>query len=51
MIRVVVADDQAAVRGGFAALIDARDDMRVDGEAKDGREAVDLARRTCPTSS
>jgi DNA-binding NarL/FixJ family response regulator len=48
MIRVVVADDQAAVRGGFAALIDAQDDMRVDGEAKDGREAVDLARRVFP---
>jgi DNA-binding NarL/FixJ family response regulator len=48
MIRVVVADDQAAVRGGFAALIDAQDDMRVDGQAKDGREAVDLARRVFP---
>src|SRR5919108_3308058 len=48
MIRVVVADDQAAVRGGFAALIDAQDDMRVDGEANDGREAVDLARRVFP---
>jgi DNA-binding NarL/FixJ family response regulator len=48
VIRVVVADDQAAVRGGFAALIDAQDDMRVDGEAKDGRQAVDLARRVSP---
>ena len=48
MIRVVVADDQAAVRGGFAALIDAQDDMRVDGQAKNGREAVDLARRVFP---
>ena len=48
MIRVVVADDQAAVRGGFVALIDAQDDMRVDGQAKNGREAVDLARRVFP---
>ena len=48
MIRVLVADDQAAVRGGFAALIDAQDDMQVIGEAADGREAVDLARRVFP---
>jgi DNA-binding NarL/FixJ family response regulator len=49
MIRVLVADDQAAVRGGFAALIDAQDGMQVAGEATNGREAVDLARRTLPT--
>ncbi|MDQ6613491.1 MAG: response regulator transcription factor [Actinomycetota bacterium] len=49
MISVVVADDQAAVRGAFAALIDAQDDMRVAGEAGNGREAVDLARRVLPT--
>jgi DNA-binding NarL/FixJ family response regulator len=48
MIRVLVADDQAAVRGGFAALIDAQDDMTVVAEAANGREAVDLARRTFP---
>jgi DNA-binding NarL/FixJ family response regulator len=43
-----VADDQAAVRGGFAALIDAQDHMAVTGEATNGREAVDLARRVTP---
>ena len=48
MIRVLVADDQAAVRGGFSALIDAQDEMQVVGEATNGREAVDLARRTLP---
>lgn len=48
MIRVLVADDQAAVRGGFAALIDAQDEMQVVAEATNGREAVDLARRTLP---
>ncbi len=48
MIRVLVADDQAAVRGGFAALIDAQETMRVVGEATNGREAVDLARRVFP---
>ena len=48
MIRVLVADDQAAVRDGFAALIDAQDNMLVAGHASNGREAVDLCRRTFP---
>jgi DNA-binding NarL/FixJ family response regulator len=48
MIRVLVADDQAAVREGFAALIDAQEQMRVAALAANGREAVDLARRTFP---
>jgi DNA-binding NarL/FixJ family response regulator len=48
MIRVLIADDQAAVRAGFAALIAAEDEMQVVGEAADGREAVDLARRVLP---
>jgi DNA-binding NarL/FixJ family response regulator len=48
MIRVLVADDQAAVRDGFAALIDAQHDMAVAGRAGNGREAVDLTRRTLP---
>jgi DNA-binding NarL/FixJ family response regulator len=46
--RVLVADDQDAVRGGFAALIRAQEDMEVVGEASNGREAVDLARRVFP---
>jgi DNA-binding NarL/FixJ family response regulator len=48
MIRVLVADDQAAVRDGFAALIDAQENMQATGRAANGREAVDLARRTFP---
>jgi DNA-binding NarL/FixJ family response regulator len=48
VIRVLIADDQAAVRGGFAALIDAQAEMEVAGEAATGREAVDLARRALP---
>jgi DNA-binding NarL/FixJ family response regulator len=48
MTHVLIADDQAAVRGGFAALIDAENDMDVVAEAADGREAVDLARRLFP---
>lgn len=43
-IRVVLADDQALIRAGFRALIDAADDMEVVGEAADGEEAVRLAR-------
>jgi len=48
MIRVLVADDQAAVRDGFAALIDGQDNMLVVARASNGREAVDLARRAFP---
>jgi DNA-binding NarL/FixJ family response regulator len=48
VIRVLVADDQAAVRSGFAALIASEEEMQVAGEAGNGREAVDLARRVFP---
>jgi DNA-binding NarL/FixJ family response regulator len=48
VIRVLIADDQTAVRAGFAALVDAEDEMAVAGEAANGREAVDLARRSFP---
>jgi DNA-binding NarL/FixJ family response regulator len=48
VIRVLVADDQAAVRGGFAALIAAEEEMELAGEAADGREAIDLTRRVFP---
>ena len=43
MITVVIADDQALVRGGFRALLDAQADISVVGEAGDGEEAVRLA--------
>jgi DNA-binding NarL/FixJ family response regulator len=48
VISVVVADDQALVRGGFVVLVDAADDMRVVGEAANGAEAVDLVARYHP---
>jgi DNA-binding NarL/FixJ family response regulator len=48
MIKVVLADDQDLVRAGFRALLDAQDDIEVVGEAGDGDEAVQLARRHRP---
>jgi DNA-binding NarL/FixJ family response regulator len=42
VIRVVVADDQAAVRDGLAVLLDLLDDVTVVGAAGDGEEAVAL---------
>lgn len=40
MIHVIVADDQALVRGALSALIDLEDDMHVVAQAADGREAI-----------
>ena len=47
-IRVLIADDHAIVRAGFAALINAETDIEVVGEAKNGIEALRLARATSP---
>ncbi len=47
-VRVVIADDQPVVRAGFAAILDAQPDIEVRGEAADGREAVEVARRVRP---
>ena len=48
LVRVLIADDQALVRAGFKMILDAEDDLDVVGEAADGAEAVDLARRLKP---
>jgi len=48
MIRVLLADDQALVRAGFRALLDAQGDIEVAGEAVDGQQAVRLARELSP---
>ncbi|MFL6101193.1 MAG: response regulator [Actinomycetales bacterium] len=48
MITVVVADDQALVRAGFRALVDAEPDMQVVGEAADGEAVLALARESHP---
>ncbi|MBF6173181.1 response regulator transcription factor [Nocardia blacklockiae] len=47
-IRVLVADDQALVRGGFVALLDAQDGIDVVGEADNGEQAVALTREARP---
>ncbi len=48
MIRVLLADDERLVRAGFRMIIAAEPDMAVIGEAADGREAVETARRLRP---
>ena len=48
MIRVLVADDQALVRAGFRKILEGDDEIEVVGEAADGEEAVQLARRLDP---
>ncbi len=47
-IRVLLADDQALIRGGFRAIIGSEPDMEVVGEAADGERAVKLAMELQP---
>ncbi|MFJ9677065.1 response regulator [Streptomyces sp. NPDC101194] len=47
-IRVIIVDDQAMVRAGFAALLAAQSDIDVVGEAPDGRQGIDVSRRVHP---
>jgi DNA-binding NarL/FixJ family response regulator len=47
-IRVLIADDQALMRGGFRLILEAQDDIEVVGEAIDGRDAVEQYRRLGP---
>ena len=46
--RVLIVDDEALLRTAFSSLIDAEDDLEVVGEASDGRQAVERARRLRP---
>jgi DNA-binding NarL/FixJ family response regulator len=48
MIRVVIADDQALVRGGFRSILSTQADIDVIGEAADGAQAVELCRTIQP---
>ena len=47
-VRVLICDDQALIRTGFATIIDAQPDLEVVGQCGDGRAAVDLAGRLRP---
>ena len=47
-IRVVLADDQALVRGGFRMMLAAEDGVEVVGEAGDGQQAIEQARALRP---
>ncbi len=48
MIRVLLADDQALIRSGIRALLEAEDDIEIVAEAADGQQAVSLARQHQP---
>ena len=48
MIRVLIADDQALVRGGFRLILEAQKDIEVVGEAEDGEDALAQARDLRP---
>ncbi len=47
-IRVLIADDQELVRAGLAMILDAQPGIEVAGQAANGREAVEMARRLRP---
>ncbi|MBD0671043.1 response regulator [Kitasatospora sp. NPDC091335] len=47
-IRVIIVDDQAMVRAGFAALLNAQSDIDVVGDAADGAQALEVNGRTHP---
>jgi len=48
MIRILLADDHALVRRGFAMILSAQPEMEIAGEAGNGREAVELAEKLKP---
>ena len=48
MIRVLIADDQALVRGGFHSILAGQEDIEVVGETADGNETVELVERLQP---
>jgi DNA-binding NarL/FixJ family response regulator len=48
VIRLVLADDQAVVRGGLKMILGAQDDLKVVGEAGDGDEAIARVRELRP---
>jgi DNA-binding NarL/FixJ family response regulator len=47
-MRVLIADDQALVRGGFRMILESQPDIEIVGEAEDGVQALALARELMP---
>jgi DNA-binding NarL/FixJ family response regulator len=47
-VKVLIADDQDIVRAGLRMILDAQPDIEVIGEARNGREAVEVAQRLRP---
>lgn len=47
-VRVLLADDQSLIRHGLRLIIDAQEDLEVVGEAANGEQAIDAARRLRP---
>ena len=50
-VSVLVVDDEALLRTAFTSLIEAEEDLRVVGEAANGKQAVEVAARLAPTWS
>ncbi|MFI1224268.1 MULTISPECIES: response regulator [unclassified Streptomyces] len=48
LLRVAIIDDQALMRAGFRALLEAEEDIEIVGEAADGRAGLDLVREHTP---
>ena len=48
MIRLLLVDDQTLVRQGFKVLLEVHDDLKVIGEAENGRQAVEQVETLCP---
>jgi DNA-binding NarL/FixJ family response regulator len=48
VIRVLIADDEALVRGGFRMILEAQADLEVVGEAADGQQALAQVRELAP---
>jgi DNA-binding NarL/FixJ family response regulator len=48
VIRVVLADDQALIRGGLRSILESEPDIAVVGEAGNGRQAIEACRRLRP---
>jgi DNA-binding NarL/FixJ family response regulator len=47
-LRILIADDHEVIRRGLSTLLEAHDGWEICGEAKDGREAVEMARQLKP---